>query len=236
VELLSWALRSYSCCCGIDHSVHAAISYGQPEALQYLLNSCTMHHLLHVPCNGQMPLHRAVRMMRAEGDIGFTTSKMLLAHGANVNAKNAEGEAPIHEPCRAGSLPIVQLLLQHGADANLLNSSFLTPLHLLCQRASYTAEDLWVLQELLAHGAAPSRRDAYGLRPYDHINIAYVPVAVDPYKRIISHVLVTAEQQWIRDQRWCARRSCLFVRTRPESGHLICYLPADIFRTVVQFL
>jgi len=236
VSLLSWAFRSYDCHCSVDHSVHAAISYGQAEALEYLLNSCTMNHLLHVPCRGQTPLHKAVRMTHAESDVGFTMSNLLLAHGANVDAQDAHGEAPIHQGCRTCSLPAVQLLLQHGADANLLNSSSFTPLHLVCQKALHGAEDLSVIEKLLAHGAAPSLRDAYGLRPHDHINMAHVLGVVGPFKLIMTNVLVTAEHQWVQNERWRARRSCLVLRARPESGHLICNLPPELFRAVVYFV
>jgi len=236
LPLLSWALRPYSCHCGIDHSVHAAISYQQPEALMYLLDSSTMNHLVHLPCWGQTPLHKAISMTHADGDVGFTMSNMLLSRGANVDATDAEGEAPIHNACRTCSLPAVQLLLQHGADANLLTSSGFTPLHLLCQRGSYAAEDLSILEELLAHGAAPALLDAYGLRPYDHINIPDISGNADPFKIIMRNILVIAEQQGVREKRWCARRSCLFLRSRPESRHLVCNLPAGLFRAVVQFL
>jgi len=192
--------------------------------------------LLQVPCGGQTPLHKALRMTHADGDAGFTMSNMLLARGANMDATDAEGEAPIHSACRTCRLPAVQLLLQHGADANLLTSSGFTPLHLLCQRGSYTAEDLSLLEDLLAHGAAPALRDAYGLRPYDHINMPGVSGDVDPFKMIMSNIFVIAEQQWVRDERWHARRSCMFLRTRPESGHLVCHLPARLLRAVAQFL
>merc|ERR1712113_240922 len=98
-------------------------------------------------------------------------SCMLLARGANVDATDAEGEAAIHHACRSCRLQVVQLLLQHGADANLVSLSGSTPLHLVCKRGSFAAEDLATVEELLAHGAAPALRDAYGLRPYDYINM-----------------------------------------------------------------
>jgi len=236
LPLLAWALRPYSCNCGIDHLVHAAISYQQHEALEYVLGACSMNHLLDMPCRGQTPLHKALHMTHRDGDVGFAMSNMLLARGASVDATDAEGETPIHNACRTSSLPAVQLLLQHGADANLLTSSGFTPLHLLCQRGSYAAEDLSILQELLAHGAASALRDANGLRPYDYIFMPDILGTVDPFKLIMSNILLMAEQQEVRDQRWCVRRSCLFLRSRPDAGHQICHLPPGLFRAVVQFL
>jgi len=187
-----------------------------------------------------MPLHKAISMTVTHGDIGYMMANMLLARGAQVDAKDAEGEAPIHAACRNRSLPAVQLLLQHGADADLVTSSGFTPLHLLCeflcQGIFYEAEHLSILQELLAHGAAPARRDAAGLRPYDHINMIDMFGSGDPFKSIMSDMLVTAEQQWVRDEQWNARRSCLFLRTRPESGHIVCFLSPGLFKAIVKFL
>ena len=43
----------------------------------------------------------------------------LVHHGAVPNAKNNEGEAPIHIAARNGLDQLVKVLLQHGADPNL---------------------------------------------------------------------------------------------------------------------
>jgi len=160
-----------------------------------------------------MPLHKAISMTVTDGDVGYMMAIMLLARGAQVDAKDAEGEAPIHHACRNRSLPAVQLLLQHGADANVVTSSGSTPLHLLfeflCQGIFYEAEHLSILRELLAHGAAPARRDAAGLRPYDHINMVDMFGSVDPFRPVMSNILLTAEQ----DEQCHARRSCLLATT-----------------------
>jgi len=235
-SLLSWALRPYGCSCSIDHSVHAAINYQQLEALELFLTCGTMNDCLHVACGGQMPLHKAISRTITDGDIGCMMSKMLLAHGAQVNAIDAEGQTPIHYASRVRSLPAVQLLLQHGADVNLVTSSGFTPLHSFCQGVCFEAEHLSILEALLAHGAEPARRDAEGLRPYDHINMQDIFETVDPLKPVISGMLVKAQQQWILVERWCSRRSCLFLRRRPESGHIVCLLSEELFRAVMKFL
>jgi len=235
--LLSWALQPYKCCCSIDHSVHAAISSENPEALEMLLSGGTLNHMLHVTCGGQTPLHKAVRMAHEDGDIGCAMSNLLLARGTSVDAKNADGEASIHTACRTCSLPSVKLLLQHGADSNFATSSSKTPLHILCQRLPpCTAEELSILEELLAYGAAPALLDADGLRPCDHISKQDIAWAADPFKLAMRDLLVGAEQQWIRDERWHARRSCLFLRARLESGHIISQLSAELLKAVVRNL
>merc|ERR1719433_689523 len=124
-------------------------------------------------------------------------SKLLLAQGASIDAKNVAGEAAIHYSCRTGRLPIVQLLLQHSADANLVTSSGFTPLHLLCQRPPpFEAEDLAVFKELLAHGASPAQLDALGLRPYDYVSRPdlgqHLRLRGDPFKVLMSDLLAQA--------------------------------------------
>jgi len=236
LPLLSWALRNQGCSCGIDHSVHAAIQHQLPEALECLLESGTMKELIHVPCRGQTPLHKAVSMTHLEHDVGFAMSSMLLSRGANVDATDAEGEAPLHVVCRTGSWPAVQLLLQHGADVNLLTPQNFTPLHQLCRRMAYCEEHLAIFEALLAHGAAPALRDADGYRPCDHINMACASRDAKHIKLFMRNTLMEAEQQEIRNERWCARRSYIFLRKRPETGHLVCHLPNNLLKAVARFL
>jgi ankyrin repeat protein len=43
---------------------------------------------------------------------------LLLAHGAEINAKNEDGRTPLHLAARLGSKDVVELLLAHGAEVN----------------------------------------------------------------------------------------------------------------------
>mgnify|MGYP001261262171 CR=1 FL=1 len=48
---------------------------------------------------------------------------------ADVNVENGDGDTPIHEAARNGSLQCVELLLDHGADVNAQNGCGDTPIH-----------------------------------------------------------------------------------------------------------
>lgn len=63
---------------------------------------------------GETPLHLACKW--AEGSLEVI--RLLIDHGANVNAQDGESQAPLYEACIAGCLEVVKLLLGEKADVN----------------------------------------------------------------------------------------------------------------------
>ncbi|NQU44885.1 ankyrin repeat domain-containing protein [bacterium] len=57
---------------------------------------------------------------------GVTES--LIEHGANVNAKNSQGDTPLHDAIRVGYMDVIPILLNHGADPMIPNNNGKTPL------------------------------------------------------------------------------------------------------------
>lgn len=53
---------------------------------------------------------------------------LLLAKGAEVNARDNDGDTPLHGAALHGHANIVELLLAHGAAASIRNSRNRTPL------------------------------------------------------------------------------------------------------------
>ena len=106
---------------------------------------------------GDTLLHRAAR----QGDNRLLTR--LLTHGANPEARNADGEVALHvvEPKRIFAWLLVRKLLRHGADPDARNSKGDTPLHVaLKSRLSGSRVIL-----LLRHGADPDTRNNKGDTP-----------------------------------------------------------------------
>lgn len=53
--------------------------------------------------------------------------KMLLAHGADVNAKGPTGQTPLHVAAEFGNVSLVTMLLSYGADITIQNNDGLSP-------------------------------------------------------------------------------------------------------------
>lgn len=92
----------------------------------------------------------------------FQVAELLLLYGANVNAKDANGRAPIHACASNGHVGCVELLLKHRVNVNLQDSRGNTPLH----NASKWA-DVDVVRALLRGGANVNIKNAAGLTPIE---------------------------------------------------------------------
>ena len=113
------------------------------------------------------PLHEAV----SHGNLNVI--KILLSHGANVNALNFFGDSPLHKalqsknnqlvgvPFHASQHAIAQLLLEHGADVNVRGWGHGTPLHL-----ASLGGFLDVSRLLIEHGADIDAQDDDGQTPF----------------------------------------------------------------------
>jgi ankyrin repeat protein len=74
---------------------------------------------------------------------------VLLAQGAEVNARNAYGWTPLHVAAVGGDPAVVALLLRHGADVHAQSHIGTTPLDNVTTRGGRKV----VMDLLLAHGA-----------------------------------------------------------------------------------
>lgn len=74
--------------------------------------------------------------------------ELLLAHGADVNAKTVEGWTPLHRATAGHHRKVAKLLLTHNADVNATNNEGIAPWHIA--QENY---DKSMMELLLAMGA-----------------------------------------------------------------------------------
>ena len=94
-------------------------------------------------------LHKAA----TDGDIDIV--KLLVAKGANTNAKNLYGQTPLHCAVVRGHKNIIKLLLAKGADINCRDNAGRTPLHYASGAGSYYGiggDQMDIVQLLLDKG------------------------------------------------------------------------------------
>ena len=94
----------------------------------------------------------------------------LIEAGADPDAMDKSGVAPLHRAVRTRSSDAVSALIEHGANPRLMNKSGSTPLHLAVQNTGKSnsgsdaakEEQRRIIALLLEHGASPADVDAKG--------------------------------------------------------------------------
>jgi hypothetical protein len=119
---------------------------------------------------GAEPLHYASDANRWDPAAQADTIEYLLSIGADPNAVDDSGVAPLHRAVRTRSLAAVRALLEGGANPRQPNKSGSTPLHLAVQptgrggsgSAPAREQQTGIITLLLERGARVSDRDKRG--------------------------------------------------------------------------
>jgi ankyrin repeat protein len=99
-----------------------AVFFGQPKAVKTLLDAGADVNLASRESMKVTPLASASAARQLE------IARVLIEHGADVNARAASDFTPLHESAASGKTDFAQLLLEHGADPNAKASDGKTPL------------------------------------------------------------------------------------------------------------
>ena len=109
-----------------DISIHHAARYGNIKAVKQHIDSGAD---VNKTRNERCPLSWAVQDGHKE------IAELLIANGANVNANDHAGTAPLHRAAFRGWEEIAELLIAKGADVNARNNfNYWTPLHWAADR------------------------------------------------------------------------------------------------------
>jgi len=119
---------------------------------------------------GAEPLHYAADANHWDPTEQAKTIKYLLSVGADPNAWDRSGVAPLHRSVRTRSLPAVRALLDGGANPTAPNKAGSTPLHLAVQTTGRGGsgsqharrQQAGIIRLLLERGASPADRDGRG--------------------------------------------------------------------------
>jgi ankyrin repeat protein len=96
-------------------ALHFVCFFGQPAAARLLIESGAAVDAVAANPTQVMPLHSAASARNLEA------ARLLLEHGAPVNARQQAGWVPIHAAAQNGDRAMVELLLKHSADPKLAN-------------------------------------------------------------------------------------------------------------------
>ncbi|KAH7349198.1 kinase-like domain-containing protein, partial [Pyrenochaeta sp. MPI-SDFR-AT-0127] len=105
-------------------ALFAACQTGQKEVVELLLSRGANTNTEGVLQQASAALHRA-----AMNDHKIV-ARLLIEHGADINADNDHGRTPLHLAAKGGHNELVQLLIQNRADTNAVDNFGRTPLHL----------------------------------------------------------------------------------------------------------
>ena len=104
------------------HSVITLISHIITLAILMIISGCSTDINAKIDDKGNTKLHAMVHKCKLE------EVNKLIAAGANVNAKNNDGETPLFEAVRCFSTDITKKLIDSGADVNAKNNKGITVL------------------------------------------------------------------------------------------------------------
>jgi RNA polymerase sigma factor (sigma-70 family) len=154
---------------------------------------------------GHTPLHEAAAHGRT------AIADLLLAYGANVDARRRDGATPLHEAVLSHHSEMVELLLERGASVNATCYDQVTPLHHAVMKGYRDCVKL-----LLSYGAAVNAQARSGRTPLHW-------AALKGYGAIVQLLLRNGADVQARDE--LGRTPLEWARAREQNAVVDLLLP-----------
>jgi myosin-5 len=134
-----------------------------------------------------------------------TEVKTATSH-ADLNAKDREGNTPLHHlvsTCHNDVVDLLWLMLQNGADPNVQNGRGLSPLHLLCQntQARRKPQGCEMLRLLLEHAGDPGIKGIDGCTPI-HLALYHKDHEDQEFATLLMSAGASLTASWRFPRRW----------------------------------
>lgn len=132
---------------------------------------------LHVAISSWLPFQKTLERVRRNNkehtqDPGSERQRqmcaILLAHNADIDVKDKQGNTPLHRAVIHNNVPIAKLLLSRKANANSKNRFDQTPLHLACIKNNL------LIKRLIKNGALSTEKDCFGNQPIHYAAVSGV--------------------------------------------------------------
>jgi ankyrin repeat protein len=174
-----------------DTALHMAAAAFQSEIGQILIDhgaSCAARNR-----RGAQPLHYASDSNTRNTTAQVAMIECLIRSGANPNAADISGVAPIHRAVRTRGAGAVQALLLGGAKIDLKNKSGSTPLHLAVQNTGKVGsgspeaieEQRHIILLLLRNGASTRHKDGNGRTVNQAVKVSWIRELLEHSTRLI---------------------------------------------------
>lgn len=104
---------------------------------------------------GETALGLVCRQAPDAAEDALQLCRLLVVHGAKLDARDELRRSPLHEACGAANAVLVRFLLRRGADVNAIDYNGISPLGCVLQAAAFKQElrPHVVVQLLLNYGS-----------------------------------------------------------------------------------
>jgi ankyrin repeat protein len=149
-----------------------AIKSEHPDTVKLLLEAraspsqadCRGRNALHLACHIKETKYKSLSVVQGDRSKQLMVQE-LLQHGAQINARDNDGNTALHFAVVTGDFELVRGLISLGASVNIRNNRGETTLH--------SAVSTWVFPEIVEHllhkGACASAQDLEGYTPLHKI-------------------------------------------------------------------